>query len=151
MEAGENVGVLLRGIKAAKVERGMIICPPDKFTSNNHFKASVYFLTKHEGGRSRLVPNGYIQHLYSHTLSVEARFDLPGSQEMLMPGDGCEMYCTILKDMVIEPHQKFTIRENHQTVGTGIISSVLPFIKFDKGLSRVPIDQIRNETEPVEK
>ncbi|XP_055348349.1 elongation factor Tu-like [Paramacrobiotus metropolitanus] len=138
VEAGKNVGVLLRGIKAAQVSRGMILAPPGRFTAHNRFRAQIYFLTKHEGGRSKPIRSGYAQQLFSHTWDVETRLDLPPGVDMLMPGEHSEVFGTLLREMVLEPNQRFTVREaNNQTVATGVITKLLPSVRVDRSLGKL--------------
>lgn len=145
MEAGQNLGVLLRGLKSEQIERGMCICPPNTSHAFNRFKAQVYFLTKHEGGRAKPIRSGYCQQLFSHTWDVEARFDLPLGMDMMMPGDNAELYGTLLKEMVLEESQRFTIRENHQTVGTGVITKILNSVTVEKQLGRLDAEKMRTD------
>jgi elongation factor Tu len=136
-------------VKPAQIARGMIVCPPNTSTAYNRFKAQVYFLTKHEGGRVKPVRSGYAQQLFSHTWNMEARIDLPPPLDMLMPGDNGEVYVTLLKQMVLEPQQRFTIRENQSTVGTGFITELLPNVEVLSSLSKVKSEVILNETEKI--
>jgi elongation factor Tu len=120
--AGENVGVLIRGIKISSVERGMLLCAAGSETISNSYDASMYLLTRGEGGRSRPITSKYIQQLFSKTWNIPARIDFPNNG-MLMPGDHANnLRLTLLRKMVMSPGQPFTIREQGITVGTGIIT-----------------------------
>ena len=101
----------------------------------------VYFLTKGEGGRSRPVISGYIQQIFSATWNISCRLDLPSEKDMLMPGDHATVYLTLLKKMVVEPGQSFTIRENNVCVATGIITDTMGTLPLPKdNLSYVKIN-----------
>ncbi|KAL0860375.1 hypothetical protein ABMA27_009774 [Loxostege sticticalis] len=131
--AGDNVGVLLRGMKIKSVETGMLLCAAKSFTLSNHYKAKIYFLTRNEGGRKKPVFSKYSQQMFSGTWNVAARIDLDPSMHMMMPGDHGEVYLTLLQGMVMTQGQPFTIRENNVTVATGIITETLPSIDVPKG------------------
>lgn len=138
-KAGDNLGVLLRGVRIHSVERGMLLCAAGSQIIGNHFEAKVYFLTRAEGGRSKPVTSKYIQQLFSRTWNVPCRVDLV-SGEMLMPGEHGSVYLTLLRKMVLTEGQTFTIRENHKTVGTGIIVKMLNNVDIIKSnLSKVDI------------
>ncbi|OWA52687.1 Elongation factor Tu, mitochondrial [Hypsibius exemplaris] len=146
VEAGQNCGLLLRNVKPDQLDRGMIVCPPKISKAYNHFKAQLYFLTKHEGGRNKPVRSGYQQQMFSYTWNMEARIDLRPPMEMLMPGDNGEVYVALRKHMVLEPQQRFTIREaNQSTVATGVITSLLPDVLVEKTLSKVSDADLLNE------
>lgn len=120
--AGDNVGVLIRGVKISNVERGMLLCAYGSEKVSNSFDASMYLLTRGEGGRSRPISSKYIQQLFSKTWNVPARIDFP-NEGMLMPGDHANnLRLTLLKKMVMSEGQPFTIREQGITVATGIIT-----------------------------
>lgn len=102
----------------------------------------MYLLSKGEGGRSRPVISGYIQQMFSATWNISCRLDLASEKDMLMPGDHATVYLTLLKEMVVEPGQSFTIRENNVCVATGIISDIIGSIALPKdNLSYVKIGQ----------
>lgn len=117
--AGDHVGVLLRQVKSKTVKRGMILCARGSQKQSNQYSATVYFLTKSEGGRSKPVTPGFIQVLFAETWQVTARFDFEG--DMIMPGDNAQVTITLLKSMVILPGQPFSVRDGMQTVASGII------------------------------
>ncbi|XP_063978817.1 elongation factor Tu-like [Diachasmimorpha longicaudata] len=133
--AGENIGVLLRGIKCQNVCRGMILSQKNSLTTSNHFEALLYLLDVSEGGRHRPLPaNGHCTPIYSGTWTVQCRFDmkLDGETKMLMPGEQCKTNLTLVKKMPIIEGQSFTIRENRSTVATGIITKTLKSLHIDK-------------------
>eukprot|EP00092_Neocalanus_flemingeri_P097380 GFUD01124112.1.p1 GENE.GFUD01124112.1~~GFUD01124112.1.p1 ORF type:complete len:465 (-),score=156.68 GFUD01124112.1:30-1424(-) len=124
--AGDHVGVQLRKVKYNMVEKGMLLVKPGSVQPTNHFQGTCYFLTKSEGGRSKPFLSGYIQMLYVETWVTAFRLDIPQEEgEMVLPGDQATIKLTILKTMPLFVGQKFTLRENQQTVATGIISSLL--------------------------
>ncbi|XP_041360784.1 elongation factor Tu, mitochondrial-like [Gigantopelta aegis] len=127
-KAGDNVGVLLRGIKSEFVQRGMFLCEFGKFKQSDTFEAQIYVLTKAEGGRVKPLTDKYIQMMYSNTWNMSALVKLPDDKAMVMPGDTTT--CTILlrKPMVLDTGHRFTIRENKITALTGIITKTLPHL-----------------------
>lgn len=135
--AGENVGILVRGVKIATVQRGMLLCAFNSEKMSNHFDASIYLFSKREGGRTKPISSKYIQQLFSRTWNISARIDFP-SDGMLMPGDHAQsVRITLLRKMVMSRGQAFTIRERGITVATGIItdqhqSVTLPLNKLSK-------------------
>ncbi|KAL4709692.1 hypothetical protein ACJJTC_007423 [Scirpophaga incertulas] len=130
--AGDNVGVLLRGLKIKAVETGMLLCASKSLSLSNHYKAKIYFLTRNEGGRKKPVFSKYSQQMFSGTWNIACRIDLDPSMDMMMPGDHGEVYLTLLEGMVMTMGQPFTIRENNVTVATGIIIATLPSIEVPK-------------------
>jgi len=125
--AGDHVGIQLRKVKNTMVEKGMLLVKPGSVKPTNHFEGTCYFLTKGEGGRAKPFLSGYIQMLYVETWVVPFRLDIPGAEgDMVLPGDQATIKLTILKTMPLFLGQKFTLRENKQTVATGVISSLLP-------------------------
>jgi elongation factor Tu len=140
-KAGDNVGVLLRNIRAAAVQRGMLLCAKDSKSISNHFDASVYFLSRTEGGRSKPVMTKYIQQLFSQTWNCPCRIDLLPGTNMIMPGDHAPIRLTLLRKMVMCNGQAFTIRENNITVATGIITNQLPSLEIVRcNLSKVEVN-----------
>ncbi|KAL5235079.1 hypothetical protein ACI65C_002489 [Semiaphis heraclei] len=137
-KAGENVGILLRGIKPKLIRKGMILCPINSLTLNNHYKATIYFLSRSEGGRSKPITSNYQQQLFSHTWNIVCRIDLDSAVSMVMPGEHTEVIITLLNKMIMDIGQPFTIRENGRTVATGIISEILSNVNVSKNnLSKV--------------
>ncbi|XP_015598664.1 uncharacterized protein LOC107269390 isoform X2 [Cephus cinctus] len=133
--AGENVGVLLRGIKIDRIRKGMLVCKAKSMMASNHYEAQIYLLSSSEGGRHRpMRPTGYCQPLYSTTWNVLCRLDLmlPEGTNMLMPGEHVTTKLTLLRSMPMMEGQSFTIRENKCTVATGMVTKILPPINVDK-------------------
>lgn len=123
--AGDNVGVLLRGVKLSSVERGMLVCAFGSENLTNSYDASMYLLTRSEGGRSKPITSKYIQQLFSRTWNIPARIDFPNNG-MLMPGDhSSDLRITLFRKMVMSVGQPFTIREQGITVATGVITKKL--------------------------
>ena len=109
------------------VEKGMLLVKPGSVTATNHFEVVCYFLLGSEGGRKKPFLSGYIQMLYVETWSMAFRLDIPPEHgDMVVPGDQATVRLTTLKSMPLFEGQKFTLRENQQTVGTGVISRLLP-------------------------
>jgi len=124
--AGDHVGIQLKKVKKEMVDKGMLLVKPGSVKPTNHFQGTCYFLTKSEGGRAKPILNGYIQMLYVETWVLPFRLDIPAEEgDMVLPGDQATVKLTVLKTMPLFVGQKFTIRENRQTVATGIISSLL--------------------------
>ncbi|CRL06158.1 CLUMA_CG018892, isoform A [Clunio marinus] len=124
--AGDNVGVLLRGVKISSVQRGMLLCAYGTETMSNHFDASMYALSRSEGGRIKPISSKYIQQLFSRTWSIPVRLDFPNNS-MLMPGDHANsVRLTLFSKMVMSKGQSFTIRENGCTVATGVVTNQHP-------------------------
>ncbi|XP_076444270.1 elongation factor Tu-like [Babylonia areolata] len=123
--AGDNVGVLLRGVKSELVQRGMFLSQPGTLKQYDTFEAKVYVLTKGEGGRSKPVMDQYIQMMYSNTWNISACIKLTPDIPMLMPGDTGTVQVLLRKPMVIREGQRFTIRENHLTTVTGLMTKML--------------------------
>jgi len=123
--AGENVGVLLRGIKKEEVERGQILAKPKSITPHKRFKAEVYVLSKEEGGRHTPFFNGYRPQFYFRTTDVTGKVTLPQNIDMIMPGDNTTMEITLISKIAMEDGVRFAIREGGKTVGAGIVSSII--------------------------
>ncbi|MTA66226.1 MAG: elongation factor Tu, partial [Actinobacteria bacterium] len=124
-QAGENVGVLLRGTKREDVERGQVLCKPGSVTPHTEFEATVYILSKDEGGRHTPFFNNYRQQFYFRTTDVTGVVDLPGGKEMVMPGDDTEMTVTLIQPIAMEDGLRFAIREGGRTVGAGRVTKIL--------------------------
>lgn len=138
--AGENLGALIRGVKISSVQRGMLLCALGTAKMSNHFDASMYLLTRGEGGRSKPITSKYIQQLFSKTWNISCRVDFVDNS-MLMPGDHGKVRLTLLKNMVMTQGQPFTIRENNSTVATGLITETLKPIELPMNkLSKVVIE-----------
>ena len=123
--AGDNVGVLLRGIKKEDVERGMVLAKPGSITPHKKFKAQVYVLTKDEGGRHTPFFDGYRPQFYIRTTDVTGTVRLPEGVEMVMPGDNVELTVELIAPVALEKETRFAIREGGRTVGAGVITEIL--------------------------
>ena len=124
-EAGDNIGVLLRGIEKKDVERGQVLAKPGTVHPHTKFKAEVYVLTKEEGGRHTPFFNGYRPQFYFRTTDVTGLVDLPEGTEMVMPGDNITMTIELITPIAMEKGLRFAIREGGRTVGSGIVSEII--------------------------
>ena len=124
-EAGDNAGVLLRGISREQVERGQVLAKPGTVTPHHKFKAQVYVLTKEEGGRHTPFKNEYHPQFYFRTTDVTGVIELPEGTEMVMPGDNVEMTVDLIHPIAIEDGTKFSIREGGRTVGAGNVTKII--------------------------
>jgi elongation factor Tu len=124
-QAGDNVGLLLRGIKKDEVERGQVVAKPGSITPHTKFKAEVYVLTKEEGGRHTPFFTGYRPQFYLRTTDVTGVAKLPEGVEMVMPGDNVSMEVTLITPVALEKELRFAIREGGRTVGAGVVSEIL--------------------------
>ena len=124
-EAGDNAGVLLRGISREDVERGQVLAKPGSVTPHTKFKAQVYVLTKEEGGRHTPFFSNYRPQFYFRTTDVTGVIELPEGTEMVMPGDNVEMTVELIAPIAIENGTKFSIREGGRTVGAGNVSEII--------------------------
>ena len=124
-EAGDNVGLLLRGIDKDEIKRGMVICPPGQVKPHDHFKAQVYILKKEEGGRHTPFHNKYRPQFYIRTLDVTGEITLPEGVEMVMPGDNVEIEVKLITPVAMDNGLRFAIREGGRTVGSGQITKVI--------------------------
>ena len=123
--AGDNIGVLLRGVKREEVERGQVVAKPGSITPHRNFKAEAYILTKEEGGRHTPFFNGYRPQFYFRTTDVTGVAALPEGVEMVMPGDNVALTVELITPIAMEKELRFAIREGGRTVGAGVISDVL--------------------------
>jgi len=123
--AGDNVGVLLRGTKKEDVERGMVLAKPGSITPHTKFKAEVYVLSKEEGGRHTPFFTNYRPQFYFRTTDVTGTVDLPEGVEMVMPGDNVSVTISVIAPVAMEKGQRFAIREGGRTIGAGRVSEVL--------------------------
>ncbi len=123
--AGENVGLLLRGTKREDVERGQVVCKPGSITAHTEFEASVYILSKDEGGRHTPFYDNYRPQFYFRTTDVTGVVHLPEGTEMIMPGDNTEMKVDLIQPIAMEEGLKFNIREGGRTVGAGQVTKIL--------------------------
>ena len=124
-QAGDNVGVLLRGTKREDVERGQVLCAPGSITPHTKFEAEVYVLSKDEGGRHTPFFDGYRPQFYFRTTDVTGACDLPEGTEMVMPGDNVKMVVTLINPIAMEDGLRFAIREGGRTVGAGVVAKVV--------------------------
>jgi len=124
-QAGDNVGVLLRGTKREEVERGQVLCKPGSIKPHTKFEAEVYVLSKEEGGRHTPFFNGYRPQFYFRTTDVTGACDLPEGTEMVMPGDNVKMTVSLIAPIAMEEGLRFAIREGGRTVGAGVVSKVI--------------------------
>ena len=124
-QAGDNVGLLLRGVQRTDIERGQVICKPGSIKPHTKFTAEVYVLTKEEGGRHTPFFNGYRPQFYFRTTDVTGTIDLPAGVEMVMPGDNITMTISLISPIAIEPGLRFAIREGGRTVGSGVVSTII--------------------------
>jgi elongation factor Tu len=124
-EAGDNVGVLLRGTKRDEVERGQVLCVPGSITPHTKFECEVYVLSKEEGGRHTPFFNGYRPQFYFRTTDVTGSCDLPEGVEMVMPGDNVKMTVSLIAPIAMEEGLRFAIREGGRTVGAGVVAKVI--------------------------
>ena len=124
-ESGDNAGVLLRGIAREDVERGQVLCKPGSVTPHTTFKASVYVLSKEEGGRHTPFFTKYRPQFYFRTTDVTGTIELPEGVEMVMPGDNVEMTVELIAPVALENGTKFSIREGGRTVGSGVVTKIV--------------------------
>jgi elongation factor Tu len=124
-QAGDNVGVLLRGTKREEVERGQVLAKPGSITPHTKFECEVYILTKEEGGRHTPFFKGYRPQFYFRTTDVTGAVELPESTEMVMPGDNVQMKVDLIAPIAMEEGLRFAIREGGRTVGAGVVSKII--------------------------
>ena len=124
-QAGDNVGVLLRGTKREDVERGQVLCKPGSIKPHTEFEAEVYVLTKEEGGRHTPFFKGYRPQFYFRTTDITGACELPEGVEMVMPGDNIKMVVELINPVAMEEGLRFAIREGGRTVGAGVVAKIL--------------------------
>ncbi len=124
-QAGDNVGLLLRGVEKKDIERGMVLAKPGSITPHTKFEAEVYVLTKDEGGRHTPFFNGYRPQFYFRTTDVTGSIQLPAGTEMVMPGDNVQMTIELITPIAMEEQLRFAIREGGRTVGAGVVTKIL--------------------------
>jgi elongation factor Tu len=124
-QAGDNVGLLLRGVDKKEIERGMVLAKPGSITPHTKFEAEVYVLTKDEGGRHTPFFKGYRPQFYLRTTDVTGSIELPAGTEMVMPGDNTQMVIELITPVAMENQLRFAIREGGRTVGSGVITKIL--------------------------
>jgi elongation factor Tu len=123
--AGDNVGLLLRGIDKEEIERGMVLAKPNSIKPHTNFDAEVYVLNKDEGGRHTLFFNGYRPQFYFRTTDVTGSIQLPGGTEMVMPGDNIQMKIELISPIAMDEGLRFAIREGGRTVGAGVVTKII--------------------------
>ena len=124
-QAGDNVGVLLRGTKREEVERGQVLAKPGTITPHTKFECEVYVLSKDEGGRHTPFFNGYRPQFYFRTTDVTGAVELPAGTEMVMPGDNIKMTVTLINPIAMDQGLRFAVREGGKTVGAGVVSKIM--------------------------
>ena len=124
-QAGDNIGVLLRGTKREDVERGQVLCKPGSIKPHTRFEAEVYILSKEEGGRHTAFFQGYRPQFYFRTTDVTGSCDLPAGTEMVMPGDNVKLTISLINPIAMEEGLRFAIREGGRTVGAGVVAKIL--------------------------
>ena len=124
-EAGDNVGLLLRGVKREEIERGQVVCKPGSVTPHTKFKGQVYVLTKEEGGRHTPFFTNYRPQFYFRTTDITGTVILPDGVEMVMPGDNVEITGELIHPIAMEDGLKFAIREGGRTVGSGRVTEII--------------------------
>ena len=124
-EAGDNIGLLLRGVDKDTLDRGMVVAKPGSITPHTKFDGEVYVLTKEEGGRHTPFFNGYRPQFYFRTTDVTGACELPSGVEMVMPGDNVKMEVTLIAPIAMEDGLRFAIREGGRTVGAGVVSKII--------------------------
>jgi elongation factor Tu len=124
-QAGDNIGVLLRGVQRTEIERGQVLAKPGTIKPHTHFFGEVYVLTKEEGGRHTPFFNGYRPQFYFRTTDVTGSIKMPEGVEMVMPGDNIQMEVQLITPIAIEPGLRFAIREGGHTVGAGAVVQVI--------------------------
>ena len=124
-QAGDNVGLLLRGIDKESIKRGMVITHPGKVTPHTSFKAAAYILKKEEGGRHKPFFKGYKPQFYIRTTDVTGEIELPEGTDMVMPGDTVNLKVKLISPVALEEKQRFAIREGGRTVGAGVVVKII--------------------------
>ncbi len=123
--AGDNVGLLLRGVERKEIERGQVIAAPGSITPHTAFKAEVYVLTKAEGGRHTPFFTGYRPQFYFRTTDVTGSLELPAGVEMVMPGDNVTIDAELITPIAMEQELRFAIREGGRTIGAGVVAEII--------------------------
>ena len=124
-QAGDNVGLLLRGVEKTEIERGMVLAQPGSITPHTQFEAEVYVLTKEEGGRHTPFFKGYRPQFYFRTTDVTGSVELGEGVEMVMPGDNVQMIIELITPIAMDEGLRFAIREGGRTVGAGVVTKIL--------------------------
>jgi elongation factor Tu len=124
-QAGDNVGILLRGVEREDIERGQVLAKPGSITPHKEFEAEIYILTKEEGGRHTPFGKGYKPQFYVRTTDVTGEVELPKDTEMVMPGDTVSLTVKLQKEVAMEDQMRFAIREGGKTVGAGVVTKII--------------------------
>ena len=124
-EAGDNVGVLLRGVERTDIERGQVLCKPGSVTPHTKFEAQAYVLKKEEGGRHTPFFKGYRPQFYFRTTDVTGEVNLPDGVEMVMPGDNVKVTVEMIAPVAMEEGLRFAVREGGRTVGAGVVAKIV--------------------------
>jgi elongation factor Tu len=124
-QAGDNIGLLLRGMEKNEIERGMVLAKPGSITPHTKYYGEVYVLTKEEGGRHTPFFKGYRPQFYFRTTDVTGSIELPEGVEMVMPGDNVQMTIQLITPIAMEEGLRFAIREGGRTVGAGVVTKIL--------------------------
>ena len=124
-QAGDNAGLLLRGLKKEEIERGMVLAKPGSINPHEKFKAKVYILSKDEGGRHSPFFNGYKPQFYFRTTDVTGVVTLPAGREMVMPGDNVDLTVELIASVAMDKDLRFAIREGGRTVGSGVVTEII--------------------------
>jgi elongation factor Tu len=124
-QAGDNVGLLLRGAEKTDIQRGQVLCKPGTITPHTKFKAEIYVLSKDEGGRHTPFFNGYRPQFYFRTTDVTGQTELPAGVEMVMPGDNVTITAELIAPIAMAKDLRFAIREGGRTVGAGVVTEIL--------------------------
>jgi elongation factor Tu len=124
-QAGDNAGILLRGINKEELKRGMVLCKPGSITPHKKFSGEVYVLSKDEGGRHTPFFKGYRPQFYFRTTDVTGTCTLPDGVEMVMPGDNVSMEVSLIQPVAMEEGLRFAIREGGRTVGAGVVTEII--------------------------
>lgn len=123
-QAGDQVGALVRGVKRDDIKRGMVMCKPGTVKGHDHVEAQVYILSKEEGGRHKPFTSFFQMQMFSRTWDCAAQVTIP-DKEMVMPGEDAKLLLKLLRPMVLEKGLRFTLRDGHITLGTGVITNIL--------------------------
>ncbi|MCJ8749422.1 hypothetical protein PDJAM_G00176130 [Pangasius djambal] len=131
-EAGDNLGALVRGMKREDMRRGVVMCKPGSVQPHQKIKAQVYILSKEEGGRHKPFVTNFMPVMFSLTWDMACRVQLPEGKEMVMPGEDTSLTLTLRQPMVLEKGQRFTLRDGNRTIGTGLVTDILPTTAEDQ-------------------
>jgi elongation factor Tu len=124
-QAGDNAGILIRGIKKDGVQRGQVLAKPGSITPHTEFEGEIYILNKDEGGRHKPFFKGYKPQFYIRTTDVTGEIELPAGTEMVMPGDTVNLKVKLIAPIALQEKQRFAIREGGRTVGAGVVAKII--------------------------